>query len=165
MRDSTSTSPLWRAAKRWAEVSGVKRTCFASPSTAAAIARHTSTSRPRHSPCASGVENPATPVVTPHCTNFLRRTASSVGVAVAPDPRACAGPPGTGAVSWRGVPEHADRTTIVRRTPPARHDANRMAFRTVLTPHFNYVLWGVLDFGRRVSRPPQQVDRRVHQQL
>ena len=108
MRDSTSTSPVWSAVKRCAAVSGVNLTFLASPSTAAAIARHTSTSRPRHSPCASGVENPATPVVTPHCTKSLRRTPSSVGVAVDPAPARLRA--GASRRLSRAAPEHADRT-------------------------------------------------------
>ena len=59
-------------------------------------------------PCASGAENPATPVVTPHCTKPLRRTPSSVGVAV--DPRACASASGASTVLLVAASEHADRT-------------------------------------------------------
>src|SRR5262245_23841351 len=139
MRDSTSTSPLCRAAKRWAAVSGVNRTSFASPRTAAAIARHTSTSRPRHSPCASGAENPATPVVTPHWTNFFRRTASTVGVALGP--RACGWPVGTGAASSVAVLEHAEMRTA-RPTDSKPRDGNPVAFRTVPYPQLQTTVLG-----------------------
>src|SRR6185295_2689851 len=64
--------------------------------------RHTSTSRPRQFPCASGAEKPATPVLTPHWTKPFRRTPSRVGVAAA-DVR-----PDTGArPSGAPAPEHA----------------------------------------------------------
>ena len=39
---------------------------LASPSTAAAMARHRSTSSPSHSPLSSGLENPGSPWLTPH---------------------------------------------------------------------------------------------------
>jgi len=66
LRDSTSISPACSAVKRCCEDSGVNRTLFASPNMAAATARHMSASRPRQLPWASGAENPATPVLTPH---------------------------------------------------------------------------------------------------
>src|SRR5262245_14326805 len=73
------------------------------------MARHTSTSRPRHSPFASGVENPATPVVTPHWRKSLRRTPSIFGVAI--DPRACASAAAGGAAVLDAALEHADSRT------------------------------------------------------
>src|SRR5262245_54124978 len=129
MRESTSTSPVCSAVKRCAAVSGVKRTFFASPSTAAAIARHTSTSSPRHSPCASGAENPATPVVTPHCTKFFLRTPSSVGVAT--DARATSAAGGTAPFS-RAALEQADNTAakqqIQQRSSVISATTSRLAF-------------------------------------
>ena len=108
-RDSTSISPVCSAVKRCAAVNGVKRTFVASPSTAAAIARQTSTSRPRHCPCSSGVENPAMPVLTPHWTKPLRRTPSSVGVALERSLRAWVAGVGVCAdFSTAPTPEHAE---------------------------------------------------------
>src|SRR6266536_3514556 len=71
LRERTSISPAWSAAKRCCELSGTKRTLPASPSTAAAIARHRSTSIPTHRPWLSVAENPGADVLTPH-TNCQR---------------------------------------------------------------------------------------------
>jgi hypothetical protein len=54
---------------------------LASPQSAAAIARQTSTSMPFHTPRESGCEKPASPVFTPHCTKPFFCTASSVDCA------------------------------------------------------------------------------------
>src|SRR3972149_2529278 len=78
LRESTSTSPDCRAVKRCCAVNGVYLTLLASPNTAAATARQTSTSRPFHTPFESGWEKPARPVLTPHCTKPFFCTASSV---------------------------------------------------------------------------------------
>ena len=62
-------------------VSGVKRTLAASPNTAAATAWQRSTSIPRQTPLESGCENPASPVLTPHCTKPFAFTESRVDCA------------------------------------------------------------------------------------
>src|SRR5262245_12784408 len=117
LRERTSISPDCSAVKRCAVVSGVYRTLRASPSTAAAIARHTSTSMPCHCPLASSAEKPAMPVLTPHRTKSLERTLSSVGVAVD---------------GWPAVRVAAIGTDWLRASPPehaaaarATHDINR----------------------------------------
>src|SRR5262249_4746155 len=74
---------------------------------------------------ASGVENPATPVVTPHWRKSLLRTPSSVGVAV--DRRACASAAAGGAAVLDAALEHADSRTArqqihVLRWPRTTHE-------------------------------------------
>lgn len=64
----STASPDWMAVKRCWELRGTQRTLFGSPSTAAAIARHTSTSSPRHWPWLSAAEKPITPVLTPQAS-------------------------------------------------------------------------------------------------
>ena len=59
LRDSRSTSPDCSAVKRCCAVSGMYCTLLASPNTAAATARQTSTSMPVHLPWVSGCEKPA----------------------------------------------------------------------------------------------------------
>src|SRR5574343_1020484 len=66
LRASRSTSPDCSAVKRCCAFSGTYFTLAASPSTAAAVARHRSTSRPRHWPAESAALKPARPVLTPH---------------------------------------------------------------------------------------------------
>ena len=53
-------------------------TLLESPRTAAATARHTSTSKPDHFPESSGAAKPSKPVVTPHFTYPLDCTSSKV---------------------------------------------------------------------------------------
>ncbi|MNV76425.1 hypothetical protein D3C71_1697770 [compost metagenome] len=65
LRDSTSTSPDCSAVKRCCETSGTHLTLLASPSSAAAIALPTSTSRPVHCPLLSAAEKPGTPLLMP----------------------------------------------------------------------------------------------------
>ena len=65
LRDSTSTSPDCSAVKRCCETSGTHLTLPASPSSAAAIALPTSTSRPLHWPLLSAAEKPGTPLLMP----------------------------------------------------------------------------------------------------
>src|SRR6056297_2620373 len=65
LRASTSISPEASAVKRVLPVVGTNCTAFGSSSTAAATARQTATSKPSHSPFASGVEKPIKPVDTP----------------------------------------------------------------------------------------------------
>src|SRR6218665_1101728 len=78
LRVRMSTSPACSAAKRCCELSGTNSAFLGSPSTAAAIARQVSTSRPDQLPCVSGAEKPATPLVTPHLTVPRALTASRV---------------------------------------------------------------------------------------
>src|SRR5207249_11429210 len=68
LRDSTSTSPDCSAAKRCCGFSGIHLTLLRSPSTAAATARHMSTSSPDQLPALSAWEKPAVPVFTPQTT-------------------------------------------------------------------------------------------------
>jgi hypothetical protein len=63
-----STSPDWSAVKRCWALRGTQRTLLASPSTAAAMARQTSTSSPRHCPWLSAAAKPITPVLTPQAS-------------------------------------------------------------------------------------------------
>src|SRR6476661_8561172 len=65
LRDSTSISPDCSAVKRSLADSGTYLTLVASPKTAAAIARPTSTSSPVQLPLSSGDENPGRPWLTP----------------------------------------------------------------------------------------------------
>src|SRR3954454_10870208 len=83
LRDRRATSPDCSDVKRCWVFAGVKRTLPASPNTAAATARQRSTSMPRQTPLESGCENPASPVLTPHCTKPFLRTASRVDCAAA----------------------------------------------------------------------------------
>src|SRR5260221_7149843 len=73
-----STSPDCRAVKRCCAFSGTHFTFFASPSTAAAMALQTSTSRPTQLPWLSAAEKPARPVLTPQTTWSRCLIASSV---------------------------------------------------------------------------------------
>src|SRR5215469_7349346 len=66
LRDSTSISPDCRAVKRSLALSGRNLTLLASLNIAAAIARHTSTSKPVQLPLSSGLEKPGSPWLTPH---------------------------------------------------------------------------------------------------
>ena len=59
--DKISISPEVRAVNLSLALSGVNLTLFASPSTAAATALHTSTSTPVQFPAASAFENPGKP--------------------------------------------------------------------------------------------------------
>ena len=59
--DKTSISPEVSAVNLSLALSGVNLTLFASPSTAAATALHTSTSTPVQFPAASALENPGRP--------------------------------------------------------------------------------------------------------
>ncbi|MCY1431000.1 hypothetical protein D3C76_665710 [compost metagenome] len=68
LRDSTSISPDCSAVKRSLAVSGLNLTLFASPNTAAAMPRQTSTSMPLYLPLASAKEKPGRPSLMPHCT-------------------------------------------------------------------------------------------------
>ena len=84
LRESTSTSPDCSAVKRSLAESGVYLTALASPSTAAAMPRHTSTSIPVQLPASSGFEKPGRPWLTPHCTMPLACTSSSVPAKAVP---------------------------------------------------------------------------------
>jgi hypothetical protein len=66
LRESMSTSPDCSAAKRCAAFSGTHLTLLASPSTDAATALHTSTSRPAQLPWLSAAEKPGRLGLTPH---------------------------------------------------------------------------------------------------
>src|SRR5713101_5659118 len=66
LRDSTSISPDCSAVKRSLAESGENFTLAGSLKTAAAIARHMSTSNPVQFPLSSGLENPGRPWLTPH---------------------------------------------------------------------------------------------------
>ena len=86
LRDRTSISPDWSAVKRFLASSATNFTFLASPSTAAAMARHTSTSSPVHWPLSSGMPKPARPVLAPQVSVPLPFTVSSVPAeAAAPD--------------------------------------------------------------------------------
>src|SRR5580700_2716458 len=86
LRASTSISPDCSAVKRCCAVIGTYFVLVASPNTAAAKPRHRSTSMPVQLPLASGIEKPATPVLTPQVTTPRALTASSVAPACAPPP-------------------------------------------------------------------------------
>ena len=73
-----SISPDARAVKRCFDESGVYFTLDASPKTAAATPRHTSTSMPVQLPASSAFEKPGRPWLKPHCTKPLAFTALSV---------------------------------------------------------------------------------------
>src|SRR5688500_19879972 len=73
-----STSPDCSAVKRCWAVSGTYFTLLASFRIAAAIALHTSTSRPDQPPWLSACEKPARPVFTPQASWPRDFTASSV---------------------------------------------------------------------------------------
>ena len=79
LRDSTSTSPDCSAVKRCCETSGTHFTLLASPSSAAAIALPTSTSRPLHWPLLSAAEKPGTPLLMP--VGWLQAAAPDWGLA------------------------------------------------------------------------------------
>ena len=64
--------------KRTIEVVGTYSTCEASPNTAAATARHTSTSIPSQTPASLGAPKPARPVLEPHISFPLSFTKSRV---------------------------------------------------------------------------------------
>ena len=64
--------------KRTFDVVGTNSTALASPKTAAATARHTSTSIPSHTPASFGLPKPARPVLEPHISFPLSLTISSV---------------------------------------------------------------------------------------
>jgi hypothetical protein len=68
---NTSISPEARVGNLVLPVVVVNSTLLESPSTAAATARHTSTSKPVQLPESSGAAKPSKPVVTPHFTNPL----------------------------------------------------------------------------------------------
>src|SRR5210317_1741531 len=84
LRANMSISPDASAVKRVLPVVGTNSTAFGSPKTAAATARHTPTSKPCHSPFASGAANPTRPVVTPQF-NLPRAFTSSIVPATAAD--------------------------------------------------------------------------------
>ncbi len=88
LRDKMSISPDCSAVSRSFADSGVNLTCPASPNTAAATARHTSTSMPAQLPLSSGLENPGSPLCTPHLRCPLAFTASRVSPAEADCPSA-----------------------------------------------------------------------------
>src|SRR6185312_14772855 len=89
---STSTSPDCSAVKRSLADNGTNLTLLASFKTAAAIARHMSTSRPVHLPCASGRPKPASVPLAPQLSVPRFLTAASVwaDAADAVKPRAAA---------------------------------------------------------------------------
>ena len=78
LRERMSISPDCSAAKRCCELSGTNLTFSPLPSTAAATARHMSTSRPCQRPLLSVDENPGADVLTPQTTSPRALTASSV---------------------------------------------------------------------------------------
>jgi len=82
-----STSPEAKAVKRVWPVVGTNSTAIGSPRTAAATARHTPTSKPSHSPLASGAAKPTRPVDTPQFNVPRDLTSSSVPAAAAPAAR------------------------------------------------------------------------------
>ena len=73
-----SISPDDRAVKRCLADRGEYLTAEASPNTAAATARHISTSNPVQLPLSSGFEKPGRPWLTPHWMKPLARTSSRV---------------------------------------------------------------------------------------
>src|SRR5690606_28879214 len=89
---SMSISPDCSAVKRCGGFKGTNFTLEASPNTAAATARQTSTSRPCHSPLLSVPEKPGAEVFTPHTTWSLVLTESSTLPACAAPPAATAMP-------------------------------------------------------------------------
>src|SRR5215831_4140076 len=106
--DSTSTSPVCSAVKRCCADKGWYLTLLASPSTAAAMTRHMSTSKPVHLPSLSGIDQPATPVDTPHTSAPFLRIASTVGPAVA----TAANPAPTAAVSATAASPRPTRVSM-----------------------------------------------------
>src|SRR5262249_51108226 len=78
LRASTSTSPDCNAVKRSLADRGTYLTFSASFSTAAAMARQKSTSRPVHFPCASGSPKPASVPLAPQFRMPRSLTAFSV---------------------------------------------------------------------------------------
>src|SRR5262249_50498358 len=165
LRDRTSISPDWSAVKRCCAVSGTHFTLVGSPSRAAAIARHSSTSRPVQLPWASACANPARPVFTPHtiCPRAL------IASRVLP---ACAG-----TVARAPAPPRRDREsfaagTLMGRAPflpwrgegtlamPARAGRSGKCPGAVVTAHGEP--FGIhLPAARIVSRPADTVKGRT----
>ena len=79
-----SISPEANAVKRVLPVVGTNSIASESLRTAAATARHTATSKPCHTPFASGSAKPGTPVETPQFSLPRALTSSSVPAKAAP---------------------------------------------------------------------------------
>jgi len=77
-RDSMSISAERSAVKRVLPVRFLYLSLLASPNTAAATARHTSTSKPFHTPLSSGAAKPTRPVLMPQIRWPRWRTSSRV---------------------------------------------------------------------------------------
>src|SRR5258706_3609287 len=101
LRVSTSISPVCSAVKRCAAVIGTYLVLLGSPSAAAAMPLHKSTSMPDQAPRASGIEKPATPVLTPQVTTPFDLIASKVAPAWAPP--ASSAPPAASAAAIESV--------------------------------------------------------------
>ena len=84
LRANISISPEASAVKRVLPVVGTNSTADGSPRTAAATARQTPTSKPSHSPFASGDAKPTRPVVTPQFNLPRAFTSSIVPASAAP---------------------------------------------------------------------------------
>ena len=97
-RASMSISPDASDVKRVLPVVGTNSTAVGSPSTAAATARHTATSKPCQTPSASGSANPGTPVVTPQLS--VPRSCTSASV--------CADAPAAERPTTANAPSHTD---------------------------------------------------------
>ena len=78
LRDSMSISAERSAVKRVLPVRFLYLSLLASPNTAAATARHTSTSKPFHTPLSSGAAKPTRPVLIPQIKCPRLRTSSRV---------------------------------------------------------------------------------------
>src|SRR5210317_170238 len=85
LRYSRSPSPEFSTVKRVLPVVGTNFTLSGLPSTAAAVARQKSTSKPAQRPESSGAAKPGTPVVTTQFSSPRAFTSSSVPAFATPD--------------------------------------------------------------------------------
>src|SRR3954469_807881 len=100
LRDNRSTCPDCRIGQRCCTDVGVYLTLVASPSTAAAIALHMSTSMPDHSPLSFANEKPGSPKWTPHSRLPRALIASRVGLGCS-----CCAPHGTPVSATAATPK------------------------------------------------------------